>query len=66
MIIDLADIRACVDLMHQINEAPLESITVLDGGIEQKLDPTEVVEWKYVGLSNWYFLKDKFLFTSMT
>lgn len=58
MIVELADLKKALDLLDEINKAPLASIEWRgpEGAID--VDPDEIAEWKYVGLSNVYFARE--------
>lgn len=64
MRVDVEEIISIHKRIQQINEQPLEQIEWYKKGEKIEVDKKQIDEWKFIGLSNFYFLslmtKDNF------
>jgi hypothetical protein len=46
--------------IHDINSTPLEDIELYRNNEKIEIDPEMIEEWKFIGLSNMYFIFDEY------
>jgi hypothetical protein len=59
--VDIDELKRISAFIRDINLTPLEDIVWKKDGKVIEVDKEKIEEWKYAGLSNYYFAKDELL-----
>lgn len=58
VVIDLEEIRKIQQRIDEINGVDIKSIQIVDGANVIEIDDRQREEWKYTGLTNFYWLRN--------
>ena len=59
--VDINGIKSASKKLREINQIPFEDIMWMDGDTEIIVDPVVAENWRFMGLTNTYFIEYDFL-----
>lgn len=58
MTVEISKIKEIYEFLTKLNNEKLENITWVDGNNTIRITEDQINDWKYTGLTNWYFAKE--------